>query len=131
MNWGVKSPRLCLPNLFNSFASIASEFVDEVKLIMCDRDFEGILQCHLDEISGYSKPHKYTDEYIFDYITYWYDLSSKVYKRFNGEKLMVQFDDAAINPSYFLMLLSEFTGLALTDDARDFIYRRIESLNGN
>jgi len=128
--WGLKDPRLCIPNLFPEFVKVAKEFAT-VRLIICERDFHEILQCNIDDMAGHNQPKKYSYEYLFDYVTYFKYLSDEVWKNFDGEKIKVEFRESIDDPDKFLQKICNFAGVEATDNARLFLEKRLENMDDN
>lgn len=124
-HWGLKDPRLCIPNLFSDFADIAQEY-SIVKLIICERDFDEILQCNIDEMDGHKMPDKYTCSYLSEYVKYFKYLADQVWENFDGEKIKVEFNESIDSPDKFLQKICNFANVEETYNAKLFLEKRLE-----
>ena len=127
-NWGIKDPRLCLPNLLPSLIDIVREFSD-VQLIICERDFDEILQCNIDEMAGHNMPKKYTYDYLYGYVTGWKYLSDGIYNNFSGNKMKIDFREPIDNYKLFVKKMADFVQLPVNRNAEIFLEKRLENIN--
>ena len=128
--WGLKDPRLCLPEIAQSFHSIASQF-SNVKLIVCERKHRDVIRCNYSAMMNSKMEVTFND--VVEYVRRWQTLVDNLYYSFSCPKMKIYFEDFSNEDfsKFHIKRLSQFVGLPITESAKLFLEKRREYIENN
>ena len=123
--WGLKDPRLCLPEIMQSFCNIASQF-SNIKLVVCERSYRDVIRCNYSAMMNSKMEVTFND--VVEYVRRWQNLVDNLYSEFAYPKMKIYFREFS---KFHIKRLSQFVDLPITENAELFLEKRKEYVENN